>query len=219
MTKNKLLPLVLSLAVCTFNGAAYAESQSAEKVSAESQPSENVSADDADKYEMHMGEIDKDLYELQLEYLSSSPFTARRDMRNYNVHIFKKGKQVHALSMYYGLTFTRATGYNIPRGIAYDSNGVGAGPAMMMRWEKRLSGKLHGSIDFTGSLMFYNKAHPYDGRAYGFLWRLGPRLIWKYDENNSFSVGYSISHFSNGMRKHNPGYNIAGVSIGLSHEF
>ena len=209
MNKNKLLPLILSAAICTFSGAAYAESE----------PNENVSDDSADKYEMSIGEKDKDLYELQLEYLSSSPFTERRDMRNYNVHLFKKGKQVHALSMYYGLTFTRATGYNIPRGIAYDSNGVGLGPAMMMRWEKRLSGKLHGSIDFTGSLMFYNKAHPYDGRAYGFLWRLGPRLIWKYDGDNSFSVGYSISHFSNGMRKHNPGYNTAGISIGLSHEF
>ncbi len=162
---------------------------------------------------------DGKLYELQLEYLSGSAFTERRDMRNYNVHVFQKGKQVHAMSIYYGVTFTRATGYNIPRGIAYDSNGVGIGPAMMLRWEKKLSGKLYGSIDFSGSLMFYNKAHPYDGRAYGFLWRVGPRLTWKYDDNNSFSVGYNISHFSNGMRKHNPGYNTMGLSIGLSHQF
>ncbi|MBQ7198337.1 MAG: acyloxyacyl hydrolase [Selenomonadaceae bacterium] len=162
---------------------------------------------------------DGKLYELQLEYLSGSAFTERRDMRNYNVHVFQKGKQVHAMSIYYGVTFTRATGYNIPRGIAYDSNGVGLGPAMMLRWEKKLSGKLYGSIDFSGSFMLYNKAHPYDGRAYGFLWRVGPRLTWKYDDTNSFSIGYNISHFSNAMRKHNPGYNTMGLSIGLSHQF
>ena len=202
MNKKFLTALMCSLAICTTVNAADVD-------------------DDKVLAEMHMGDKDDEgkRIEVQLEYLSSHGFTARRDMRNYNVHVFQKGKDVHALSLHYGFTFTRATGYNIPKGIAYDSNGVGIGPAMMLRWDKKISGKLHGSIDFTGSLMFYNKAHPYDGRAYGFLWRLGPRLSWHYDDRNSFSVGYNISHFSNGLRRHNPGYNIKGFSIGLSHEF
>ena len=211
--KNKSLALILSLALGIFGGTAHAEDLDEKNSTTEEiqNPSE---------MEMHMGDTNNGKrIEVQLEYLTSKPFTERRDMKNYNVHYFQKGKQVHAMSIYYGLTVTRATGYNIPRGIAYDSNGVGVGPAMMLRWEKQLSGKLHGSIDFSGSFMLYNRAHPYDGRAYGFLWRLGPRLIWKYDDKNSFSVGYNISHFSNAMRKHNPGYNTMGVSIGLNHEF
>ena len=218
MKSFKSLALIATAAICMFGGTSHAEEIDSDenKNSAE----EKMSDDEKNFGEMSIGDKDNgNEYELQLEYLSSRAFTERRDMRNYNVHIFKKSKDVKALSIYYGLTVTRATGYNIPRGIAYDSNGVGVGPAMLLRWEKPISGKLHGSIDFTGSLMFYNKAHPYDGRAYGFLWRLGPRLIWKYDEDNSFSVGYSISHFSNGMRKHNPGYNIMGLSVGLTHKF
>lgn len=241
MGNFKNLSLIVTLSICIFNGTVNAESSTADeenlpavKISNDEQitveeenlsnedisTAENISNEEKEFGVMSIGDkSDGKEYELQLEYLSSRAFTERRDMRNYNVHLFQKGKTIHAMSIYYGLTFTRATGYNIPRGIAYDSNGVGIGPAMLLRWEKQLSGKLYGSLDFSGSFMFYNRAHPYDGRAYGFLWRVGPRLIWKYDDTNSFNVGYNISHFSNAMRRHNPGYNTMGFSIGLSHEF
>ena len=109
---------IISAAICMLNSTTYAD----------------------DETEMHIGDKkDGKEYELQLEYLNGNAFTERRDMRNYNVHIFQKSKDVKALSIYYGLTFTRATGYNIPRGIAYDSNGVGIGPAMLLRWERPIS--------------------------------------------------------------------------------
>lgn len=221
MKSFKSLALIATAAICMFGGTTHAEEVDENKNSAEEvQTEEKISDDEKNLGEMHIGEKNVgNEYELQLEYLSSRAFTERRDMRNYNVHIFKKSKDIKSLSIYYGLTFTRATGYNIPRGIAYDSNGVGIGPAMLLRWEKPISGKLYGSIDFSGSFMFYNRAHPYDGRAYGFLWRVGPRFTWKYDDENSFSIGYNISHFSNAMRRHNPGYNTMGLSIGLSHKF
>ena len=126
------------------------------------------------------------------------------------------------MSYWRGLTFTRAVGYTNPRkdgGVHHDSEGVGIGPAFMLRWDKELSGKLHGSLDFTGSFMLYNKAHPYDGRGYGFLWRLGPRLTWQFRKEDSISLGYSISHFSNGLRSHNPGYNTIGLSVGYTHSW
>ena len=163
----------------------------------------------------------EDANEIQLEYLSGNAFS-QRNVNNYNVHYFEKVTDSGAMSYWRGLTFTRAVGYTNPRkdgGIHHDSNGVGIGPAFMLRWDKELSGKLHGSLDFTGSLMLYNKAHPYDGRAYGFLWRLGPRLTWQFREDDSISLGYSISHFSNGLRKHNPGYNTLGFSVGYAHSF
>ncbi|MBQ3727298.1 MAG: acyloxyacyl hydrolase [Selenomonadaceae bacterium] len=162
-----------------------------------------------------------DANEIQVEYLLGRAFS-QRHVNNYNVHFFEKVTDNGVLSYWRGLTFTRALGYTNPRkdgGVHHDSQGVGLGPALMLRWDKKISGKLHGAFDFTGSLMFYNKAHPYDGRAYGFLWRLGPRLTWHFREDDSISLGYSFSHFSNGLRRHNPGYNTLGFSVGYTHSW
>ena len=159
--------------------------------------------------------------ELQLEYLSGKSFN-QRNVNNYNVHFFEKVTDNGVISYWRGLTFTRAVGYTNPKkdgGVHHDSQGVGLGPAFMLRYDKKVSGKFHAGADFTGSFMFYNKAHPYDGRAYGFLWRLGPRLTWQATDDDSFSLGYSISHFSNGLRRHNPGYNTLGFSVGYTHSF
>ena len=160
--------------------------------------------------------------ELQLEFLSGNCFGKHRKVDNYNIHLFEKVKTMKHFSIYRGLTFTRATGYTNPlpyTDIHHNSEGFGIGPAIMARYSRQVSGKFYMGWDFTGSLMIYNNAHPYHGRAYGFLWRTGPRLTWQYDKESSFSIGYAVSHFSNGLRSHNPGYNGGGVSLGLSHTF
>lgn len=165
--------------------------------------------------------IFEDANEIQLEYLEGKMFS-QRHVNNYNVHFFEKVTDNGVMSYWRGLTFTRALGYTNPRkdgGVHHDSQGIGLGPTFMVRWDKKISGKLHGSLDFSGSFMLYNKAHPYDGRAYGFLWRLGPRLTWQFREDDSISLGYSFSHFSNGLRRHNPGYNTLGFSVGYTHSF
>ena len=162
-----------------------------------------------------------DANEIQFEYLKGKIFKERH-VNNYNVHFFEKVTDNGVFSYWRGLTFTRAVGYTNPRkdgGVHHDSEGVGLGAAFMLRWDKKISGKLHGGADVTGSFMLYNKAHPYDGRAYGFLWRLGPRLTWQFRPEDSISLGYSISHFSNGLRRHNPGYNTLGFSVGYTHSF
>ena len=159
-------------------------------------------------------------WELQLEYLRRAPSDSRK-IDNYNVHVYQKFKDNGVLSWYRGFSFTRATGYNTPktRRDRLESNGVGVGPGIMLRWTKKVSGKFHLAYDVAGSFMFYNRAHPAQGRAYGFLWRTGPRLIWQYAENDSVNLGWSISHFSNAMHTHNPGYNTMGFSLGLNHKF
>lgn len=162
-----------------------------------------------------------DANEIQLEYLAGN-LSNQRHVNNYNVHYFEKVTDNGVISYWRGLTFTRAVGYTNPKYHGYvhhDSNGVGLGAAFMLRWEKKISGKLRGGADFTGSLMLYNRAHPFDGRAYGFLWRIGPRLAWQFTDEDSISVNYSVSHFSNGLRRHNPGYNTHGFSIGYTHKF
>lgn len=159
-------------------------------------------------------------WELQLEYLKGNVSSERR-IDNYNVHVLQKMHQHRALSFYRGFTFTRATGYTDPKGLGIlrDGQGVGIGPAAMLRWDKHISGKLYANWDFGGSFMFYNKAHPYDGRAYGFLWRTGPSFTWKYRDEDSVTIGWYVSHFSNAMKKHNPGYNTTGISLGINHKF
>ena len=157
--------------------------------------------------------------EVQLEYFNGKIFN-NRNVNNYNFHVFQQFKERKALSIYRGLTITRATGYSRPKGKPWlDSEGVGVGPAFMLRWKKPMSGKLYLAGDFTGSLMFYNKAHPAEGRAYGFLWRLGPRVLWQSTDRDAISLGYSISHFSNGLRSHNPGYNGLGFTFNIQHKF
>ena len=65
----------------------------------------------------------------------------------------------------------------------------------------------------------YHKAFPAQGRPWGFMWRIGPRFTYKYTSHNSISLGYMMSHHSNGMKTKNPGHNAIGFSLGLNHTF
>ncbi len=154
--------------------------------------------------------------EVQLEYLEGR-FFKKRDVDLYNVHVYRQYKELGALSLHYGLTFERATGSTTEDDIWRDAEAVGFGPSYMMRWTKHISGKLDGSIDGSGSLLVYNHAHPGNGRAYGFLWRIGPRLTYHYTDRDALSLAYLFHHSSNGMGSHNPGYNGVGFSLGFTY--
>ena len=154
--------------------------------------------------------------EVQLEYLEGR-FFKKRDVDLYNVHVYRQYKELGALSLHYGLTFERATGRTTEDDIWRDAEAVGFGPSYMMRWTKHISGKLDGSIDGSGSLLVYNHAHPGNGRAYGFLWHIGPRLTYHYTDRDALSLAYLFHHSSNGMGSHNPGYNGVGFSLGFTH--
>lgn len=156
--------------------------------------------------------------EIQVEYLRHHVY-ARRFIDNYNIHVFQKAHEHAGLTFHRGITLTRPHGYTTEDDIRRDSNAVGLGPACMIRWERPISGKLYGDLEFSGSFLIYNKEFPAQGRHWGFMWRLGPRLTWKYTKNNSFSLGYMFSHSSNGMRTKNPGHHSFGISIGFNHNF
>ena len=172
-------------------------------------------------------EADKDLakpkkeLEVQLEYLQHR-FFKKRHIDNYNIHLYKKWKSIHALSIYGGVTITGAKGYlkeDDQPGVHKDSDAFGIGPSFLLRWEKRISGKLYADLDASGSLRIYGKAHPAGGRAYDFLWRIGPRLTYRCTEDTALSLGYMYAHMSNGWHNHNPGYNGIGFSLGFQHRF
>ena len=156
--------------------------------------------------------------EVQVEYLRHRIY-ARRFIDNYNIHVFQKAHEHAGLTFHRGITFTRPQGYTTEDNIRRESDAVGLGPAGMIRWERPISGKLYGDLEFSGSFLIYSKAFPAQGRPWGFMWRLGPRLTWKYTKNNSFSLGYMFSHSSNGMRTKNPGHDSFGFSIGFNHNF
>lgn len=163
------------------------------------------------------GAAGKHAVEVQVEYLDGR-FFKERNVNLWNVHVLWQNRVVHHTAVSYGFTLERALGYTSDDGVYRDSEAAGLGPAVQLRRERSLGGKFTASVDGSGSLLFYNHAHPARGRAYGFLWRIGPRLTYHATDRDSISLAYLFHHSSNGMKSHNPGYNGVGFSLGYRHE-
>ena len=175
-----------------------------------------------DTAEMHMGASSAPDHatEIQMDYLEHRG--ARRYIDLYNLHVFRQYKEMHGMSLHWGLTVSRAVGSWAEKDtpdVRLDSSAVGAGPAYMVRWTKPLGTKWEASFDATGGILVYNDVHPAYTRNYGFMWRVGPRVTYKFSERSALSVAYLGHHVSNGQRTKNPGYNGAGVSIGYRYSY
>ena len=165
------------------------------------------------------GSEDRNTWEIQYDSMHPCIF-GDRHISNDTVHIYQKMGHRGTLSWYRGLTVSDNHGHLFDDDDAWrKSDAWGAGPSVMGRYERKLTGKLYAGVDATGALLFYNKAFPAGGRAYGFMWRTGPRLTWKSGSSDSVSVGYTIMHCSNGMKSRNPGYNGNGLTVAWSHQF
>lgn len=153
--------------------------------------------------------------EMEVDYLG--PYRDDRDLDTTSLHILKKISEKDNRSVYRGITITRARGTVILDGQtqSQDSSAVGIGPVYMIRNEKYRSGKLSVAVDMSGGILVYDKVFPAGGRYYNFMWRIGPQVIYKFNENSSFNIGYMGMHVSNGFKTHNPGYNAHGVSLGF----
>ena len=177
---------------------------------------------DGHAMQMHMGNSsahDKKA-EIQMDYLEHRG--ERRYIDLYNLHVFRQYKEMHGMSLHWGLTVSRAVGSWAEKDtpdVRLDSSAVGAGPAYMVRWTKPLGSKWEASFDATGAVLVYNDVHPAHTRNYGFMWRIGPRVTYKFNERNALSVAYLGHHVSNGQRTKNPGYNGIGLSIGYRYSY
>ena len=177
---------------------------------------------DGHAMQMHMGDSsaqDKKA-EIQMDYLEHRG--ERRYIDLYNLHVFRQYKEMHGMSLHWGLTVSRAVGSWAEKDtpdVRLDSSAVGAGPAYMVRWTKPLGSKWEASFDATGAVLVYNDVHPAHTRNYGFMWRIGPRVTYKFNERNALSVAYLGHHVSNGQRTKNPGYNGIGLSIGYRYSY
>ena len=156
--------------------------------------------------------------EAQMEYTIPISFKDRH-ISTYNIHFLKYDKQIRHFDLYRGVTITRGKGSLIEDGQEYNTRGWGAGYTYMLRKKKDLNDHLALALDASGGLILYNKAFPETGRAYNFMWRIGPRLIYAPSATTSIALGWTMMHVSNGMRNHNPGYNGGGITIGIGHQF
>ena len=172
--------------------------------------------------QMHMGTSEEKnrRAEIQVDYFQHRG--ERRYINLYNLHVFRQYKEMHGMSLHWGLTVTRPVGSWAEKSaptVRLDSGAVGVGPSYMVRWAKPLGQKWEVSLDITGGLMVYNKVHPAHTRNYDFMWRIGPRLTYNFNERNALSIAYLGHHVSNGQRTKNPGYNGIGVSIGYRYTY
>lgn len=156
--------------------------------------------------------------EIQTEYLQHRAFSDRH-IDDVNIHVFQKAHEQAGFTFHRGFTVTRAHGFTTEDAVYRKSNAWGIGPAVMVRYERPLSGKLTWDVEGSGSFLVYSKSFPAQGRPFGFMWRIGPRLNYHYTKDNSVSLGYIFSHSSNGMSTDNPGHNSVGFSLGFDHKF
>lgn len=217
--QNKQLKKFAVLSFCALGMLSFA---SAAYAAADANKPEAAALEKADKKSVPAKKppLDKNRAEFQFEYLDAR-FFKNRDVNTYNIHVFQPAHKTGALTIHRGLTFSRALGYAMPDDYDHnlDSQAVGFGPAVLLRWKQKVSGKFSAAWDASGSLLFYNRCHPGGGRPWGFMWRTGPRLIWDYSDRGSVNIGWSIAHCSNGMGSKNPGYNGVGFSLGLDFHF
>lgn len=155
--------------------------------------------------------------ELEWDYMT--PHGKDRNLDTLSLHVIKKFSETPNRSIYRGITITRPSGNINWENQNRNSSAVGVGPLYMLRYEKHQSGKLSAALDMSGGLIVYDKKFPTGGQYYNFIWRIGPRLIYKFNENTSLNVGYMLMHVSNGLRTHNPGYDSHGFSLGLTKSF
>lgn len=157
--------------------------------------------------------------EVQFEYIEHRAYK-NRHIDNYTVHLYQEMKRNGTISFWRGLTLTRPTGYLVEDdGSHRNSDSWGVGPSFMIRWEKPVGEKWSVGLDGTGSLLAYNHAFPAGGRAFGFMWRVGPRVSYYPDKDSAIRLGWSFMHCSNGFSDHNPGYNGVGFSLMYAHNF
>lgn len=157
--------------------------------------------------------------ELEWDYLNT--YKDDRDLDTVSLHILKKISETKNKSIYRGITITRPIG-NVTlenQTQSQESSAVGIGPMYLLRAQKHYSPKLSAAFDMSGGVILYDKPFPAGGRHYDFMWRVGPKFIYKFDKNSSINVGYMLMHVSNGFKTHNPGYDARGISLGFETKF
>ena len=95
-----------------------------------------------------------------------------------SLHVLEKVSQKGSKSEYRGITITRPHGNLINENHeTKDSTALGVGSVYMIRYEKKIAGKLSDSLNLSGGFILYDRPFPAEGRNYNFMWRVQPKLI------------------------------------------
>jgi lipid A 3-O-deacylase len=152
----------------------------------------------------------------ELEYYTPVRSKRQIDTTALNIYFSKKQTRIEKLSLIKGITLTYGEGYIDRYNKVRNCEAVGIGPVFKLKYEPYRWEKLSLAFDGSGALIFYNENFPVGGDFYNFMWRIGPTLTYKFNENTSFSLSYKLMHVSNGQNARNPAYDAEGISLSVN---
>ena len=161
-------------------------------------------------------------WEVGTEYITPTHENRQIDTASLNILAGRESSVYPNWSFYKGITITDGWGDVIRSHgsyVTYHSSARGIGPVFLARYQALQTDKLLFSFDMSGSLIFYNREFPAGGDRYNFMWRNGPNLKFKIDDDLSWGIGYQWMHVSNGQRSRNPSYEGRGVTLSVSKSF
>jgi len=166
-----------------------------------------------------------------VEYLI--PTDTDRNIKTININGYFLLFEIDNLNMrfYTGVTGSYATGEitqlegeleeGTLREVNFNNTAFGIGPSLLVDvgffYIQNFSFHLNGS----GSFVFYNKDFPAGGDRYNFMWRAGPVIEYKLNDDQKIGISYQWAHVSNGQGfgPQNPSYDAQGPGIFLSGSF
>src|SRR5439155_15485445 len=101
------------------------------------------------------------------------------------------------------------------RAEAFGSGATGAGTVLAIRTEFARSGNVSASLYGSAGVLLYDRDFPAGASRYAFMFRYGPTLSYRLNDNRVLSLTLRGMHVSNGqgINGHNPQYNAAGLGV------
>ena len=102
-----------------------------------------------------------------------------------------------------------------------DSTATGAGPVLAIRTEFAHGGNVWASLDGSAGVLVYDRDFPAGASRYAFMFRYGPTLSYRLNDRQTLSLTFRGMHVSNGqgINRHNPQYNAAGLGVQFQGAF
>jgi|GEM_PF-872308 len=163
-------------------------------------------------------------FEIGGEYLVPTRYS--NEIKTLSIHGFywKKYFKKSSIMISAGITGTYAWGYSTQwesisdstvKVVDYKTSAFGIGPIFQIDPTIVKIKRFKLNVEASGGVILYNRHFPYGGDIYNFMFRTGPSVIYKLNNNNSIKIGYRWMHVSNGqgMGNHNPFYEAQGINV------
>ena len=163
--------------------------------------------------------------EIGAEYLVPTRFSDQ--IRTVSAHAFfwKQRSRNMSFLVNAGITTTYARGYTRQYDIRsdtlftshYKTSAAGIGPVIQLDYAPIKIKRFSLIVEASGGLLVYSNRFPYGGDIYNFMFRTGPSVAYRLNNNCFLKTGYRWMHVSNGKGygRQNPFYEAQGVNISL----